>query len=451
MQFSHSDSRKKGFSPAQLVSGSFLLLIFLGTALLLLPFSRSGPQSPDAVTALFTATSAVCLTGLTVVDTATYWSHFGQAVIISLIQIGGLGIMTLATVASYLLVGRLGVRGRLNAAAEMRGRDLGEVKSIILGTIGFSLFIEAVITIFLTLRFYFAYDLSPAASLWEGSFHAVSAFNNAGFGLASSNLMPYVGDFGIIVPIALGVIIGGLGFPVLLEIRQRFRTKSRLPISLTMSFTLWGTAILLITGTLGTVVFEWNGALKDLDVATSWLAAFFHSVSTRTAGFNSIDLAHLHDSTMMMTDILMLIGGGSGGTAGGVKVTTTAVLVAVMVAEIRGDDQVLVSGRRLPGRIVRQAMAVFTMTVLALLVSVLTLQILMPQYTSHQIVFECISAFATVGLTTGITPSLPEFAQLWLVMLMYAGRVGPITLVAALAARHSKRLYTYPTERPFIG
>ncbi|WP_156193626.1 TrkH family potassium uptake protein [Corynebacterium kalinowskii] len=438
-------------SPAQLVAVSFLLLILFGTALLLLPISRSGPQSPEFMTALFTATSAVCLTGLNVVDTATYWSHFGQAVIILLIQIGGLGIMTLATVASYLLMGRMGVRGRLNAAAEMRGRDLGEVKTVILGTLGFSISFELIIAVVLTLRFYFGYGMGPGASVWEGTFHAVSAFNNAGFGLASTNLVPYVKDAGIILPIAFGIIIGGLGFPVLLELRHRLRTRTTLPISLTMRFTFWGTGVLLVVGTLGTAVFEWNGALAHLEAGPALMAAFFHSVSSRTAGFNSIDLSNLHDSTLMMTDVLMVIGGGSGGTAGGVKVTTIAVLVAVLISEIRGDTEVLVAGRRIPNRIVRQAMAVLMATSLILLISILTLQVLMPQFAAHQIVFECISAFATVGLTTGITPQLPDFAQLWLVCLMYAGRVGPITLVAALAARQSKRLYKFPVERPFIG
>ncbi|MEJ5998929.1 TrkH family potassium uptake protein [Corynebacterium sp. H130] len=451
MSFTTRKREPQGLSPAQLVAGGFLLLILLGTSLLLLPISRSGPQSPEFMTALFTATSAVCLTGLNVVDTATYWSHFGQAVIILLIQVGGLGIMTLATVASYLLVGRIGVKGRLNAAAEMRGRDLGEVKTVIMGTLGFSLAVELMIAIILTLRFYFGYGLSVGASIWEGGFHAVSAFNNAGFGLASTNLVPYVGDAAIILPIASGIIIGGLGFPVLLEMRQRLHHRTTLPVSLTMRFTLWGTGILLALGTLGTAVFEWNGALAHLEPGTALMAAFFHSVSARTAGFNSFDLSQLHDSTMMMTDMLMLIGGGSGGTAGGVKVTTIAVLVAVMIAEIRGDDLVFVAGRRIPGRIVRQAMAVLMATALLLIFSILTLQVLLPQFASHQIVFECISAFATVGLTTGITPNLPDFAQFWLVILMYAGRVGPITLVAALAARNSKRLYRFPVERPFIG
>lgn len=430
---------------------SFLLLILAGTVLLLLPISRSGPENPEFTTALFTATSATCLTGLTVVDTATYWSHFGQAVIMLLIQVGGLGIMTLATVVSFVLAGQMGVKGRLRAAAEQRGRDLGEIRTVIFGTIGFSLAIELVIAVVLTFRFAteYGYDFLPA--VWEGVFHAISAFNNAGFGLRSDNLVPYVNDAGIILPIAAGIIVGGLGFPVLLEIKARWRSTVKHPPSLTLIFTLVGTAILLAVGTIGFALMEWNNALRDLSPWSAAQAAFFHSVSTRTAGFNSVDLSNLQPSSLMLTDFLMFIGGGSGGTAGGVKVTTAAVLVAVLIAEIRGDDQLLVAGRRIPSRIVRQAMAVFMMAFLLVGGSILALQMLLPQFHSHQITFETISAFATVGLTTGITPELPDFARIWLVVLMYLGRIGPITVVAALAARTNRRLYSFPVERPFIG
>jgi len=426
-------------------------LIFAGTLLLLLPIARSGPESPEFTTALFTATSATCLTGLTVVDTATYWSHFGQVVIMLLIQVGGLGIMTLATVVSYVLAGRMGVKGRLRAAAEQRGRDLGEIRTVILGTVGFSLAIELVIAIILTFRFatQYGYDFLPA--VWEGVFHAISAFNNAGFGLRSNNLVPYVNDAGIILPIAAGIIIGGLGFPVLLEIRARWRSNVKRPRSLTLIFTLIGTAILLVIGTVGFAVMEWTNSLRELSPWSAVQAAFFHSVSSRTAGFNSVDLSSLRPSSLMLTDFLMFIGGGSGGTAGGVKVTTAAVLVAVLIAEVRGDEQLLVAGRRIPGRIVRQAMAVFMMAFLIVAGSIMGLQLLLPQYHSHQITFEVISAFATVGLTTGITPDLPDFARIWLVVLMYVGRIGPITVVAALAARTNQRLYSFPVERPFIG
>ncbi|MGJ4075235.1 TrkH family potassium uptake protein [Corynebacterium macclintockiae] len=451
----HSGERRQqsrqGFSPAQLVSVSFLLLILAGTALLLLPFSRSGPESPEFTTALFTATSATCLTGLTVVDTSTYWSHFGQVVIMLLIQVGGLGIMTLATVVSFVLAGQMGVKGRLRAAAEQRGRDLGEIRTIIFGTIGFSLAIELVIAIVLTFRFAAEYGYGFLPAVWEGVFHSISAFNNAGFGLRSNNLVPYVNDAGIILPIAFGIIVGGLGFPVLLELRARWRSKVKHPPSLTLIFTLVGTAILLMVGTIGFALMEWTNTLRDLSPWSAVQAAFFHSVSSRTAGFNSVDLSDLRPSSLMLTDFLMFIGGGSGGTAGGVKVTTAAVLVAVLIAEVRGDEQLLVAGRRIPGRIVRQAMAVFMMAFLIVGGSIMALQLLLPQFHSHQITFETISAFATVGLTTGITPELPDFARIWLVVLMYLGRIGPITVVAALAARTNRRLYSFPVERPFIG
>ncbi|MGJ4051312.1 TrkH family potassium uptake protein [Corynebacterium macclintockiae] len=451
----HSGERRQqsrqGFSPAQLVSVSFLLLILAGTALLLLPFSRSGPESPEFTTALFTATSATCLTGLTVVDTATYWSHFGQVVIMLLIQVGGLGIMTLATVVSFVLAGQMGVKGRLRAAAEQRGRDLGEIRTIIFGTIGFSLAIELVIAIVLTFRFAAEYGYGFLPAVWEGVFHSISAFNNAGFGLRSNNLVPYVNDAGIILPIAFGIIVGGLGFPVLLELRARWRSKVKHPPSLTLIFTLVGTSILLVVGTIGFALMEWTNTLRDLSPWSAVQAAFFHSVSSRTAGFNSVDLSDLRPSSLMLTDFLMFIGGGSGGTAGGVKVTTAAVLVAVLIAEVRGDEQLLVAGRRIPGRIVRQAMAVFMMAFLIVGGSIMALQLLLPQFHSHQITFETISAFATVGLTTGITPELPDFARIWLVVLMYLGRIGPITVVAALAARTNRRLYSFPVERPFIG
>lgn len=254
---------------------SFLLLILAGTVLLLLPVSRSGVDNPEFTTALFTATSAVCLTGLTVVDTATYWSHFGQIIILVLVQIGGLGIMTLATVVSFVLAGQMGVKGRLRAVAEQRGRNLGEVRTVILGTIGFSLAVELVITVVLAIRFATKYGYALLPAVWQGGFHAISAFNNAGFGLQSNNLIPYVNDSGIILPVAAGVIVGGLGFPVLLEIKERRCSKVQRPRSLTLLFTLVGTAILLVVGTIGFGIMEWTNSLRELSPWSAVQAAFF--------------------------------------------------------------------------------------------------------------------------------------------------------------------------------
>ncbi|MCS4536425.1 TrkH family potassium uptake protein [Corynebacterium sp. HS2168-gen11] len=436
------------YSPAQLVAVSFLCLIGLGTGLLCLPVSRNGSELEPMV-ALFTATSAACLTGLTVVDTATYWSHFGQLVIIGLVQLGGLGIMTLATIAGWAIVGNLGVRSRLNANAEGRGLHLGDVKTLLIATISFTVMVELIIGIILSVRFHNTYHYQWPAATWEGTFHAISAFNNAGFGLRTSNMMQYVSDPTILLPVAVAIILGGLGFPTLLELYRKILTPTRL--GLTTVFTVYGTVILLLLGTLATVMFEWNGVLGELSTFDKWLSAFFHSVSSRTAGFNSIDISSFHPNALMATNILMLIGGGSGGTAGGVKITTIAVIFAVVWAEVKGNEDVTVRGRRLPPRTIRQALSVITISVVVVLSAMMTVLIVAPHFTTAQLAFEVISAFSTVGLSTGITPFLPSSAQLVLIVLMYAGRIGPITLVAALAARDQQRYYSYPEERPFIG
>ncbi|ARU46705.1 TrkH family potassium uptake protein [Corynebacterium silvaticum] len=441
-------------TPARLVAGSFATLVIIGTLVLLLPISREGQAQADVITALFTATSAVCLTGLTVVDTATYWSHFGQLVILLLIQLGGLGIMTLTSFAAWVLVGRIGVRDRLNAAAEGRGRELGEVKGLLVATFAFTVVVESAVALVLTLRFK-GLGFSWGASLWEGVFHSVSAFNNAGFGLRSDNLVPYVGDFGIILPISGAIILGGLGFTLLLELHRRHEHRAagiaERRFSLTAVFTIVGTLALLITGTVGIAAFEWRGVLSGFSVPTKLLASFFQSVTSRTAGFNSINIGEMHPSSLLLTDFLMFIGGGSGGTAGGIKITTVAVLLTVMVAEIRGDDNILIRGRRIPTRTVRQALAVTMLATLLVSVSLMTMLLVAPEFEFLDISFEVVSAFATVGLSTGITPDLPSVGKLLLVLLMYAGRVGPVSLVAALAARSNKRLYSYPVERPIIG
>ncbi|MEZ2122937.1 MULTISPECIES: TrkH family potassium uptake protein [unclassified Corynebacterium] len=443
-------------SPARLVAGAFAILITSGTLLLLLPFSRAGDGGADVVTALFTATSAVCLTGLIVVDTATYWSHFGQAVIVLLIQLGGLGIMTLATFTSWAVAGRIGLQSRLNAAAEGRGIHLGDVRTLLVATISFTVMAELIVGILLTFRFH-SYGFNWAASVWEGGFHAVSAFNNAGFGLRSDNLVPYARDTGIVLPVAGAIIVGGLGYPVLLETALRIRRRTQgvrtLPqMSLTARFTLTGTALLILSGWVGYAALEWRGVLAEFNVSDKLLNSFFQSVTTRTAGFNTVDIGALHPSSLLLTDVLMFIGGGSGGTAGGVKVTTAAVLVAVVVAEIRGSEHVSAYSRRIPQRTIRQALTVIVLAGVSVAGVIGAMMLLAPEITTNRIVFEVVSAFATVGLSTGITPDLPPAGQLLLVPLMYAGRIGPITLVAALATRNRTGiLYSHPVERPYIG
>ncbi|QGU04764.1 TrkH family potassium uptake protein [Corynebacterium comes] len=451
--------------PTAAVALGFLAVILSGATVLASPWGTAAGRSTPLVDALFTATSAVSLTGLVTVDTASHWSTLGQVTILLLIQIGGLGFMTLASLLGLLLAGRLGLRRRLGATAEGRGIDLGDVVWVIRATIAFSLIVEATIACVLAVRFHTAYEYSWGRAAWEGTFHSVSGFNNAGFALYSDNVMGFALDAWILLPLAFALIIGGIGFPVLLEAVRRTRAVigggAVRRWSLTARFTFVGTVVLGLAGTALVGLGEWDGALAQAGGGTGsgdgpgagvrLLNAFFAGVSPRTAGFNALDYADFHPSTLLGTDLLMFIGGGSGGTAGGVKITTAAVLVAAVVAETRGDNSVAVHGRAISGDVVRQALVILTGSVTLVFGSTMAILFLAPTFTTDQVAFEVISAFATVGLSTGITPDLPVAAKLLLAVLMFAGRVGPLALATALAARTRGRCFDYPEERPFIG
>ena len=425
--------------------------MLLGTALLLLPAARSGPGSASPLEALFTATSAVCVTGLAVVDTAGYWSGFGQAVILVLIQVGGFGIMTLASLLGLLVSRRIGVRSRVTAAAETRTPGLGDVRAVLVGVAALSLVVESVTAALLTARFALGYGEPLPRALWLGVFHAVSAFNNAGFALYSDSLVGFVTDPWICLPVAAAVIVGALGFPVLLELRRELRRPRAW--SLHTQVTVVGTAVLVVSGTAFMLVTEWSnpGTLGPLGVPGKLLAGFFQGVMPRTAGFNSVDVAAMNTGTWLGTDVLMFIGGGSAGTAGGIKITTFAVLLFAIVSEVRGDDDTTALGRRrLPVGAQRQALSVALLGVAAVALPAVVFALSTP-FTLDQILYEVVSAFATVGLSTGITAQLSAPHQLALVVLMFVGRTGTITLASALALRSRKRLYRLPEERTVIG
>jgi potassium uptake TrkH family protein len=435
--------------PAQTVTAGFAVAVAVGTGLLSLPAASAG-EDTTLLQALFTATSAVCVTGLVVVDTATHWSLTGQVIILGLIQVGGFGIMTLASLLGLLVSRRLGLRTRLTTAAETKSLGLGDIRTVVLGVAAVSLVVETVIAVVLTLRLMTAYDEPPARAAWLGVFHSVSAFNNAGFALYSDSLIRFVTDAWVCLPIALAVIVGGIGFPVLFELRRTWRRPSR--FSLHTKLTLLGTAILLPLGTVFMLVAEWSNprTLGALDVPGRLLAGFFQGVMPRTAGFNSLDTAAMNTGTWLGTDILMFIGGGSGGTAGGIKIATVAVLVTVVISEIRGEADPVAFGRRLPSSAQRQAVTVSLLGVVAIAVSATWFAMTTP-FTLDQVLFELVSAFATVGLSTGITAQLPVPHQYALVALMFVGRLGPITFATAIALRQNRRLFRYPEERPVIG
>lgn len=441
--------------PAQLVVATFALIIGLSTLVLALPIARAGTGTGGApfVTALFTATSAVCVTGLIVVDTAGYWSSFGEAAILVMIQVGGFGIMTLASLLALFVYRNLGVWGRVLAQAETKALDLGDVRRVLLGVAVFSLAFEALTAVLLTGRLVAGYEVPLGRAVYLGIFHAVSAFNNAGFALFEDNLIRFVSDWWFVLSIAGAVIIGGIGFPVLVELWRARRNEAHRPRwSLHTKLTLAMTAALLLAGAVMVMALEWTNPLTlgHLSTPSKLLSGVFQGLTPRTAGFNTLDYEAMRETTWLGTMILMFIGGGSASTAGGVKVTTIALLAAMVYAEARGEPTVELMGRRIPGPAQRQALSVVVAAAVAVVVGAFFIMA-MSEGALAPSLFEAVSAFGTVGLSTGITPELSSGGRLILVALMFAGRVGPITLGAALAMREHRRLYRLPEERPIVG
>ncbi len=428
----------------------FALAVVAGTALLALPVARAGPGSATLLEAAFTATSAVCVTGLIVTDTPTYWSGFGNVVILALIQVGGFGIMTLATVLGLLISRRLGLRTRLTAAAETKSLSLGDVRRVLLGVAKITLVVEIAVAAVLAARLALAYDEPLGRAVWLGLFHSVSAFNNAGFALYSDNLIRFVGDPWVNLPVAAAVILGGLGFPVLIELLRQRHRPSRWSVH--TKITLLGTLGLLVGGTAFMLAAEWSnpGTLGPLDVRGKLLAGFFQGVMPRTAGFNSIDLTAMRPETLLATALLMFIGGGSAGTAGGIKVTTFGLLAYVMWAEVRGETDVEVGRRRVPSTNQRQALSVALLGIGVVATATFAL-LAMTDLPLDLALFESVSAFATVGLSPNVTPTLPTAGQLLVAALMFIGRIGPLTLATALAVRERAQLHRLPEERMIVG
>lgn len=439
-----------GRRPGLIVAGGFAALIGIGTGLLMLPVATESGTVSDPVTAVFTATSSVCITGLIVVDTPTYWSTFGEMVILGLVQIGGLGIMSLAAVLGMLIFRRFGLRMRLSAQAERKTAGLGDVQQVILAVIRISLLWELATAILLTGRLLFGYGVPLPRAIYSGVFHAVAAFNNAGFALYPDNLMRFVEDPWFCLPVIVASVAGGLGFPVLIELRRRYR-NTRL-WSLHTKITVGVSAGLLILGTGFVLIAEWTNpaTLGPLRVPGKLLAGLFHGMAPRSSGFNTLDVGEMRPETLLLNDVLMLIGGGSASTAGGIKVTTFALLAFVILAELRGEPTVHVMGRRLPNDVQRQALVVallaigvvITATVVLMAISALPLEM---------VLFEVISGFATVGLSASGTGELPAPGQLLIVALMFIGRLGPTVLASALALRDRTRRYELPEERPMVG
>lgn len=436
--------------PARVVPLAFLSAIIIGTVLLSLPISTPGPTRPPVLTASFTSVSAVCVTGLTTVDTATYWSPFGQGVILALIQVGGFGIMTLATLLGLLVGGKLRLRSSLIAQTETKALNIGDVRHVIRRVAVTMFLFEASFALVLAVRFRIRYDDSLGEAVWHGVFHSVSAFNNAGFALYSDNLIGFVDDAWIAFPICVAIIAGGLGFPVLFELHSRWRRPSTWSVHTRL--TVYGSMILLVLGVGAFMALEWSnpGTLGSLSPWGKVVGGVTGGVVPRTAGFNSVDYGVITPETLAVNYVLMFIGGGSASTAGGIKVTTFFLLAYVIWSEVRGEPETNIAHRRISGSTLRQALTVVLLAIGAIAIGTMII-LLVTGYTLDVVLFEAISAFATVGLSTGITPDLPPTAQLTLMALMYVGRVGTITVGSALALKSRHHHFHLPEERPVVG
>lgn len=436
--------------PAQYIVVTFLGASLVGTVLLMLPLSsRSGEVTPFT-TALFTSTSAACVTGLAVVDTPTHWSGFGQVVILGLIQVGGLGIMTLSSLLVIVLSNRLGIRQRVIAAASTGSLALGDVRRLVVGIVKMTVAVELAVGAVVFLRFWVAHDEPFGRALWYGGFHSVSAFNNAGFALFSDNLVGYQTDPTLLVVLGAAVIAGGLGYPVWHQVVREPRGPRGWDLH--AKLTVLTTIALLLVGFVLFTAFEWANprTLGPLSTVDSLTNGWFQSIAARTAGFDALGTAAVDDTSHLLMIIFMFIGGGSGSTAGGIKVTTFALLGWVMWAEVRGERDVNVFGRRVPTDVQRKAITVALLAIGGVVVSSFVLIAITP-FRLQDVLFESVSALGTVGLSTGITPGLPVPARLVVTLLMFVGRVGPPTLFAALVLRDRQRLYRYPEERIIIG
>lgn len=437
--------------PASVLASAFLVAIVLGTSLLMLPFATASGQSSPLLTALFTATSAVCVTGLVVVDTGTYWSGMGQFVVMALFQMGGFGMMTSATLMVLLMGGQMKLRTRLLLQTETHALSLGDVRSVARVVLIVTVLCEAVVGVWLALRFSRTLGMGWSEALWHGIFHSVSAFNNAGFSTWPDSVMRHVTDVWVLAPLMLAIVVGGLGFPVISELwANRRNRKPRWSVH--AALTIWGSLGLVV---LGTLIIWWAEAgnsktLGPLSWAQQGLAALFTSVSARTAGFNALDIGALGTETLALHYVLMFIGGGSAGTAGGIKVTTTFVILLIVWNEIRGRRDVEFRGRRISTPVQRQALTILVLSGLAVSLGTLIIIPLAP-FPFEKVLFEVVSAFGTVGLSTGITADLPPTAQLVIITLMYAGRVGVVTLALALATNQAARAFRYPEEKPIVG
>jgi trk system potassium uptake protein TrkH len=446
---------RKPLSPATTLLLAFAFLVVAGTALLLLPIATEAGRSTDLVTALFTATSAACVTGLVVVDTATYWSPFGEIVILVLIQAGGFGIMTGSTLLLYLIAGRrTRLHDRVVVQESLGGLELGSVTRLVRRIALFTIAAELAGAVVLSIAFMAGPEAGPRwhpQGMWWGVFHAISAFNNAGFDLTGEfrSLTPFRDDWWVLGTAAVLLTLGGLGWAIVGDLFSGRRWRR---LALETKLVIVVTGGLLVAGTILIGLIEWENpaTLGALPTEQRLLNAAFESATLRTAGFTALDTGAFFEASLFVVMALMFIGGASGSTAGGIKVTTFGLLGAVIWSSVRGRPSAEVFGRRIPHGVVYRALSVALLSIAFVFIVGLGLA-LTSSATFVQTLFEAVSAFGTVGASTGITPDLNDPARLIAAAGMFIGRLGPITLVLALSTRVRPVPYRRAVETVRIG
>ena len=426
----------------------FLILIAAGTLLLKLPLSAAGGKSVSLVDALFVATSAVCVTGLSPIDVGTALSPFGQVVLLGLIQVGGLSIAAFGLFFIFMARRKLDLFQRKILLSTYAHTGWTDFKPLVLTIMGATVLLQLIGAALL--YFPFAEKHPPGAALWHAVFHSVSSFCNAGFSLNADSLIGYQASPTVVLTIGALLVLGGLGFLVISEIV--LRAKAGVRLSLHSLLTLKVTGLLIALGMLAHLLLEWNGVLADKPLGTKLLMAFFGSVTPRTCGYNTFDYALVGPVTLVLVIVLMFIGASPGSTGGGIKTTTAAVIWLHLASHVRGRKQVQVGHRAIPFSIVDQAVSVFFFSlfwvgVIFLLLLALEGNALKPL----DLLFETVSAYGTVGLSAGITAKLGAASKLLLTLLMYVGRLGPMTIVASLTVPATRGTVTFPEEKVIVG
>lgn len=456
---SFAKRRRRFITPTSLPVLTFAGLIIVGTALLMLPVAADPTLPP--IDALFTATSATCVTGLVVVDTGSRLSLFGQWVVLLLIQCGGLGIMTFSTVLILLLGGRFSLTSRTVIQDTFTHGSDAKVTSLVRHVVMFTLILESVGAALLFIRFSTMYP--PGRALYYSVFHAISAFCNAGFSLFSESFMNFKNDPLVNLTVCSLIITGGLGFLVLVELKRLFlsprnpRQVRRLSVHSKLVLSL--SFLLLFTGTLGFIILEWRSSMVGLSVPTKLISSFFQSVTTRTAGFNTLDFSKMANVTLLFSIFLMFIGAASGSTGGGIKVNTLGVLFALSRSRLRGEETTNIFRRTLTPASVGRAIAVFAVSVVVISIATTALMASELGTTPHgesrglflELLFEIVSAFGTVGLSVGVTRTLSTMGKVIIILVMFIGRLGPLSIALALSRRPSRARYRYAEENVMIG